>query len=111
MDDVVVKRGRGRPKGSLNKARVLQPRLPPEEVEALKRRLAEEYARAVAAQAMAIDRKRRVKASIRSTFGNRGFQDVEPLIVAAQERIAPTASEFETDANRLDSSAAAIDGN
>ena len=91
MEEVVVKRGRGRPKGSLNKPRVLQPRLPPEEAEALKRRLAEEYAQAVAAQAMAVDRKRRVKASIRGTFGNRGFQDVEPLIVAAQERIAPSA--------------------
>ena len=93
MTDVTMpKRGRGRPKGSTNKPRVVQPALSFEEAQTLKQRLADGYAEAVAAQALAVDRKRRIKASIRSAFGNRGLQDVEALIVAAQDRIAPAAS-------------------
>ena len=61
--------------------------LSPEKAEALKRQLADGYAEAVAAQALAMDRKRRIKASIRSAFGSRGLGDVEALIVAAQDRI------------------------
>ena len=96
MEEPVAKRGRGRPPGSLNKPKVVQPALTPEEAETLKRKLAVGYAEAVAAQALAIDRKRRIKASIRSTFGKNGFQDVEALIVAAQERIAPAAADAQT---------------
>ena len=81
------KRGRGRPKGSTNRVEALSPA----EAEVLKRQLADGYAEAVAAQALAIDRKRRIKARIRSAFGSRGLQDVEALIVAAEERIAPSA--------------------
>lgn len=71
---------------------MVQPALSPEEAQTLKQRLADGYAEAVAAQALAADRKRRIKASIRSAFGRGGFQDVEALIVAAQDRIAPAAS-------------------
>ena len=85
------KRGRGRPKGSVNRVKAVRAALPPEEAEALKQQLANGYAEAVAAQALAVDRKRRIKASIRSAFGRGGFQDVEALIVAAQERITQVA--------------------
>ena len=97
-DATMLKRGRGRPKGSRNRTTTVRPSLSTEEAEALKRQLAEGYAEAVAAQALAVDRTRRMKARIRKSLGNRGLEDVEALIVAAEARIAPatpTAGEGE----------------
>lgn len=84
-----VKRGRGRPKGSLNRNKRVRPTLSPEEAGSLKRQLADGYADAVAAQALATDRKRRIKARILEAFGKGGLQDVEALIVDAEQRIVP----------------------
>ena len=87
MDEVVVKRGRGRPRGSLSKPK--PPALSPEEAAAVKQRLAGAYAEAAIAYAVAADRMRRIKVNIRRNFGNSGFQEVEEFIQAAEERLVP----------------------